>query len=87
MAEHDPAAFRELFESEPDRPTAGEVTEWVELYERLVHLLERQLEETQRFAASVPDALREYLSRENVKILVEELEIFRERLAHWTAAG
>ncbi len=83
MAEHDPEAFQELFEAEPDQPSQEEVTQWVGLYSRLVDLLERQLDETSRFAQSVPEALREYLGRENGKILTEELEIFRGRLAHW----
>ncbi len=83
MAEHDPAAFAELFESEPDRPSREDVGEWLSLYTRLVDLLERQLDETRRFADSVPDALRQYLETENGKILAEELAIFRDRLAHW----
>lgn len=83
MAEHDPKAFEDLFDAEPNAPTEDETARWVDLYTGLVELLERQLAETQRFAESVPESLREYLSRENVKILVEELEIFRERLAHW----
>jgi hypothetical protein len=87
MAEHDPTAFQDLFASEPDQPSPNEVAEWVALYTRLVDMMERQLEETQEFAESVPEALREYLSRENVKILVEEIEVFRGRLAHWRAAS
>jgi hypothetical protein len=83
MAEHDPRAFTDLFDTEPDEPSAADTARWIGLYSRLVELLERQLVETERFADSVPDALREYLSRENIKILVEELEVFRDRLAHW----
>lgn len=85
MAEHDPQAFQDLFESEPEQPSAQEVAEWVDRYTRLVDLLERQLDETRRFSASVPEPLKQYLSRENLKILVEELEIFRRRLAHWAS--
>jgi hypothetical protein len=85
VAEHDPAAFADLFESEPDDPSEAEKAEWVNLYARLVDLLERQLAETERFAGGVPDGMRRYLHGENRKILVEELEIFRDRLAHWRA--
>ncbi len=87
VAEHDPAAFEELFQSEPDDASAAERAEWVNLYARLVDLLERQLAETDRFAGSVPEPMRRYLKGENRKILVEELEIFRDRLTHWRAAS
>ncbi|HSP65714.1 MAG TPA: hypothetical protein VLO10_05945 [Candidatus Deferrimicrobium sp.] len=83
MAEHDPQAFSDLFASEPDPPGQGEVGEWLARYARLVDMLERQLEETKRFADSVPEAMRQYLETENGKILTEELAIFRDRLAHW----
>ena len=87
MAEHDPEAFKDLFDSEPDQPSPQEVAEWVDRYTRLVDLLDRQLDETRRLSASLPDALKQYLNRENLKILVEELEVFRDRLAHWEALG
>lgn len=83
MAEHDPQAFTDLFESEPDSPSASDAATWLGVYSRLVELLERQLVETQRFSESVPAALQQYLSRENVKILAEELGIFRDRLTLW----
>ena len=38
-------------------------------------------------ATSSPDAMRQYLSRENIAILEEEIEAFKTRLAHWTNAG
>jgi hypothetical protein len=83
VAEHDPQAFQRLFQSEPDQPSPGEMSEWVAMYARLVEMLERQLDDTRRFCESVPEALQNYLSGENVKILTEELDVFRKRLAHW----
>ncbi len=83
MAEHDPEAFQQLFESEPDQPPPSEVTHWVEMYSELTGLLQRQLDETLRFAEGRPQAMQEYLARENVKILTEELEAFKGRLALW----
>ncbi len=85
MAQHDPEAFTDLFDSEPDRPSKDEMGEWLGMYTRLVDMLERQLDETKRFADSVPAAMRQYLETENGKILTEELAIFRDRLAHWRA--
>ncbi len=87
MAEHDPQAFADLFSSEPDRPDQADAGRWLSMYARLVEMLERQLEETRRFADSVPDAMRKYLEAENGKILAEELAIFRDRLAHWRAVA
>jgi hypothetical protein len=83
VAEHDPQAFEELFESEPGKPTPAEAAEWTELYTRLTQLLQEQLDDTRRFTGTVPKPMRQYLEQENVKILAEELEIFQGRLAFW----
>ena len=77
MAEHDPQAFEELFAAEPNEAASPETTRWVELYQKLVAMMERQLEETRAFATSSPDAMRQYLSRKNIAILEEEIEAFR----------
>ena len=87
MAEHDPQAFEELFAAEPNETASPETSRWVELYQELVAMMERQLEETRAFASSSPDAMRQYLSRENIAILEEEIDAFKSRLAHWTNAG
>jgi hypothetical protein len=50
-------------------------------------MMERQLEETRAFATRAPDAIRQYLSRENIAILEEEIEAFKNRLAYWTNSG
>jgi broad specificity phosphatase PhoE len=59
MAEHDPQAFQVLFAAEPQSGPSSEVEDWMTLYRRLVAVLERQLDETQRFAAEAPEAMRE----------------------------
>jgi hypothetical protein len=87
MEKHDPQAFRELFDSEPADAMASDAASWVEIYQSLVAMMERQLEETRTFAKRAPDALRQYLSRENIAILEEEIAAFKDRLAHWTNAG
>jgi hypothetical protein len=87
MAEHDPPAFTELFAAEPNDTASPETARWVELYQKLVAMMERQLEETRSFATSSPDAMRQYLSRQNIAILEEEIEAFKSRLRHWTNAG
>ena len=86
MSEQDRGAADDLFDSEPQQPSAPEAAEWVAVYRRLVELLEPQLEETRRFSATVPEAMRQYLSRENIQILTEELETFRTRLSKWMTA-
>ncbi|MFZ0129343.1 MAG: hypothetical protein WB808_14940 [Candidatus Dormiibacterota bacterium] len=87
MGKHDPEAFQELFDAEPSEASQDDAVAWVDLYRRLIAMMERQLDETRAFAASVPDAVREYLGRENITILEEEIEIFRRRLSHWTNTG
>ncbi len=87
MADHDPQAFEELFSAEPTEATSPESARWVALYQELVAMMERQLEETRAFASTSPDAMKQYLSRENIAILEEEIGAFRRRLAYWTNAG
>lgn len=83
----DEHAFKELFDSEPTRASAPETAEWVDVYQRLVAMMERQLDETRSFAANVDEPMRRYLSRENMTILEEEISAFKARLAHWNAKG
>ncbi len=85
MEKHDPQAFEDLFNSEPEQASPLEIAKWVNLYDALVALLQRQLDETRDFAARVPASMRKYLRRENEAILTEELEIFQRRLSHWRA--
>ena len=87
MADHDEQAFKELISAEPIEPASPESARWVALYQELVAMMERQLEETRAFASSSPDAMKHYLSRENIAILEEEIGAFRRRLAHWTDEG
>jgi hypothetical protein len=54
------------------------------IYQRLVMMMERQLQETRAFADSVHEPMRRYLNRENVTILEDEISAFKHRLAHWT---
>lgn len=83
MAEHDPQAFAALFQSEPSDPTRSEVVNWIELYTQLTQLLDQQLRSTRLFSEKAPSAMRAYLEKENVKILAEELEVFKGRLGFW----
>ena len=87
MAGLDPEAFEELFASEPSNRAASEATTWVALYESLIDMMERQLEETRAFLSRAPEAIQQYLSRENIAILEQEIDAFKSRLAHWSNAG
>ena len=86
MPDHDPQAFQELFDSEPSEATPAEAATWVDVYQRLIDMMERQLEETRAFAKDVHEPMQRYLSRENMAILEEEISAFKERLARWTGA-
>ena len=87
MGQHDPQAFQELFAADPVESTSPDAARWVQLYRELVAMMERQLEETHVFATRAPDAIRQYLSRENIAILEEEIEAFKSRLARWNNTG
>jgi len=41
IVEHDQHAFKELFDSEPIQASAPETAEWVDVYQRLVAIMER----------------------------------------------
>lgn len=81
MSNLDPEPFRDLFGSEPTG--SPDTARWIELYERLVEMMERQLAETQAFATRAPGAMQDYLGRENIAILEEEIAAFKVRLDHW----
>ena len=88
MSEHhipEQEPMQNLVAAEPDG-AESESAEWVDRYERLIAMMERQLEETRTFAQTVPAPMQEYLSRENIAILEEEIDAFRERLAHWSTS-
>jgi hypothetical protein len=86
MGDLDPAPFQELFDAEPSDPAASDAPTWIRLYEELIAMMERQLEETRAFAMRAPEAMNQYLSRENIAILEEEIVAFKSRLAHWATA-
>jgi hypothetical protein len=83
MSGLDPEPFRDLFGSEPADPGSPDAARWIELYEGLVAMMERQLAETEAFATRAPGAMQEYLGRENIAILEEEISAFKVRLDHW----
>ena len=87
MGDLDPAPFQELFSAEPADATASDAPAWIRLYEELIAMMQRQLEETRAFAMRSPEALNRYLGRENIAILEEEIDTFKNRLAHWANAG
>jgi hypothetical protein len=77
--------MQDLVAAEPD-VTESASAEWVDRYRGLIAMMERQLEETRTFAQSVPAPMQEYLSRENIAILEEEIDAFRKRLAYWSTS-
>jgi hypothetical protein len=81
MSNLDPEPFRDLFASEPAEALGA--AKWIEIYEGLVEMMERQLAETHAFATRAPGAMQEYLGRENIAILEEEIAAFKTRLGHW----
>ncbi len=86
MSNLDSEPFRDLFGSEPAEAGSPDAARWIELYEGLVDMMERQLAETQAFATRAPAAMQDYLGRENIAILEEEIAAFKVRLDHWKGA-
>jgi hypothetical protein len=87
MVEFNPEPFEEFVSSEPSDAAGSDAATWIELYGGLIAMMERQLDETRAFASRAPEALRQYLSHENMAILEQEIEAFRSRLAQWMNAG
>lgn len=87
MSQLDPEPIRTLFDAEPGDAKASENDRWIFLYRELVAMMERQLVETREFAARAPEPVQQYLGRENIAILEEEIDTFKGRLAHWTNTG
>jgi hypothetical protein len=85
VSEIDTGAFEDLSAAEPGTPEQR--ARWVDLYQRLIEMMERQLDETQSFAKAAPEPMRQYLARENIAILTEEIGAFKERLVHWRGSG
>ncbi len=87
MPDHDPQAFQDLFDAEPQNASASEVAAWVDVYQRLIAMMQRQLDETRAFAKDVHEPMQRYLSRENMSILEEEISAFKQRLNFWSGWG
>ena len=87
MPDQEQQSFQDLFDAEPSAWASDDASTWVYLYESLVAMMERQLDETRAFAMRAPDAMKRYLGRENIAILEEEIAAFKDRLAHWRGPG
>jgi TATA-binding protein-associated factor Taf7 len=87
MSQLDREPIRELFDAEPGDAAASENDRWISLYRELVAMMERQLAETRKLAAKAPEPVQQYLGRENIAILEEEINNFKGRLEHWTNLG
>jgi hypothetical protein len=83
VSQLDPEPFRDLFGSEPADPKSPDAARWIKIYEGLVAMMERQLSETRAFALRSPGAMQEYLGRENIAILEDEIAAFKIRLEQW----
>ena len=87
MAGLDPEAFEELFASEPSNRAASEASTWAALYESLIDMMERQLEDTRAFVSRAPEAMQQYLEpREHRHPRAGDRRL-QSRLAHWSNAG
>jgi hypothetical protein len=71
----------DLVEEEPASPNGAELQHWVGIYERLIEFTVEMLDRTRQRMSDFPAPARRHLESTNVRIMEEELEVFRERLA------
>jgi hypothetical protein len=83
VEKEDRIALQDLVKSEPSRPTREQAAHWLDVYARLIEMIERHLEEHRQFLATVPEAVQRYLNEANVQVLREELAAFKDPRAHW----
>jgi hypothetical protein len=81
MPEHHPPTGQDLIEEEPPSPNGAELHHWVGIYQRLIEFTEEMLDRTRQRMLDLPAPAQRHLQSTNVRIMEEELEIFRERLA------
>jgi hypothetical protein len=82
MQEHRPPTGRDLIGEEPSSPNGAELRHWVGIYERLIEFTEEMLDRTRQRMGDLPGPAQRHLQSTNVRIMEEELEVFRARLAH-----
>lgn len=73
----------QLVADEPEHPTGDQVADWVTMYEKLITFTEAVLERTRVFMAELHGAPKAHVERTNVRIMEEELSVFRGRLDVW----
>jgi hypothetical protein len=81
MQEHRPPTGKNLIGEEPASPNGAELRHWVSIYERLIEFTEEMLDRTRQRMSDLPAPAQRHLQSTNVRIMEEELEVFRARLA------
>jgi hypothetical protein len=73
----------DLESEEPSNPSLADSEHWLGLYTRLIEFTRGMLEQTRAVEATMPAPARRHLESTNVRILVEELEVFERRRQVW----
>jgi hypothetical protein len=87
MQEHRPPTGQDLVEEEPASPNGAELRHWIGIYERLIEFTEEMLDRTWQRMSDLPSPAQRHLQSTNVRIMEEELAVFKERLARLRARG
>jgi hypothetical protein len=81
MQDHRPTTGHDLVKEEPASPDGAELHHWIGIYDRLIEFTDEMLERTRQRMADLPGPAQRHLQSTNVRIMEEELAVFRERLA------
>ena len=72
---------QDLVEEEPAEPSDAERSLWIGIYEKLIEFTEEMLELTRQRLPEFPGPAQRHLQSTNVRVMEEELAVFRKRLA------
>jgi hypothetical protein len=81
MQEHRQPTGQDLIAEEPASPDGAELRHWIGIYERLIEFTDEMLDRTRERMADLPGPAQRHLQSTNVRIMEEELAVFKERLA------
>jgi hypothetical protein len=74
-------SLNERLRGEPDLPDPQDAAAWAEVYEQIVGATRDALERCREHLPTMSPAARHYVERNNIDLLVNELEILERRRA------
>ena len=78
-----PPTGQELAGEEPEEPTRADAEHWARTYARLTEFTAEMLQRTYAFLEIMPGPAQRHLRNTNIRVMDEELTLFRERMRIW----